>query len=246
MQLALAIARVLEYLHCHNPLYQLCFVHPALIMLDQDSNPVLFDFFMLSGGIIGDKQFVSSRDKSHFWYLPYLDIYFNGSGFWSPRSDQFSFAIVLIGLISKRAFSGENWKDETEQPLIWASDQYDMKLKSGFQPNDCHLVHESLKAEPGFHDLDGVALTKMIFHCMNFYSVKRPTMSQIVQCLQGLHVFNGDFGVVEGLLQGWDSYTFPGKKKSSKWKGCLKIACLCMKDDEIDQGNKKDAQQIKH
>ena len=32
-----------------------------------------------------------------------------------------------------------------------------MKLKSGFQPNDCHLVHESLKAEPGFHDLDGAA-----------------------------------------------------------------------------------------
>ncbi|XP_050287439.1 probable serine/threonine-protein kinase PBL1 isoform X1 [Quercus robur] len=245
MQLALAIARVLEYLQCHNPLYQLRFVHPALIMLDQDSNPVLFDFFMLSGGIVGDKQFVSSRDKSHLCYLPYIDIYFNGLGVWSPRSDQFSFAVVLIGLICKFAFSGENWKDETEPP-IWASEQYNMKLKSGFQPNDCHLVHESLKAEPGFHDLDGVALTKMIFHCMNFCSVKRPTMSQIVQCLQGLHVFNGDFGVVEGLLQGWDSYTYPGKKKGSKWKGCLKIACLGMKDDEIDQGDKKDAQQIKH
>ena len=106
---------------------------------------------------------------------------FSVTGIWSPRSDQFSFAVVLIGLICKCAFSGENWKDETEEPLIWASEQYDMKLKSGFQPNDCHLVHESLMAEPGFHDLDGVALTKMIFHCMNFHSVKRPTMSQIVQ-----------------------------------------------------------------
>ncbi|KAF3942810.1 hypothetical protein CMV_030565, partial [Castanea mollissima] len=161
MQVALAIACVLESLHCHNPIYQLCFVHPALIMLDQDSNPVLFDFFMLSGGIV--------------------DIYFNGLGVWSLRSDQFSYAIALIGLI-----------------------------------------------EPGVHDLDGVALTKMIFHCVNFCSVKRPMMSQIVQCLQGLHVFNGDFGVVKGLLQGWDSYTLPGKKKSSKWKGCLKIACLGM------------------
>jgi len=34
-------------------------------------------------------------------------------------------------------------------------------------------------------------MTKMIFHCMDYYVVKRPTMSQIVQCLQGLHVFNG-------------------------------------------------------
>ncbi|KAL4627200.1 hypothetical protein ACB092_05G151100 [Castanea dentata] len=246
MQVAIAIARVLEYLHFHNPVYQLRFVHPALIMLDQDSNPVLFDFFMLSGGIVGDKQFVSYRDKPYLCYLPYLDIYFNGLGVWSLRWDQFSYAIVLIGLIGKRAFSGENWKDETEQPLIWALDQYHMKLKSGFQSNDCHLVHESLKAEPGVHDLDGVALTKMIFHCLNFCSVKRPMMSQIVQCLQGLHVFNGDFGVVKGLLQGWDSYTLPGKKKSSKWKGCLKIACLGMKDDEIDQGNTMVAQPITH
>ena len=81
---------------------------------------------------------------------------FSVTGVWSLRSDQFSFAVVLIGLICKCAFSGENWKDETE-PLIWASEQYDMKLKSGFQPNDCHLVHESLKVEPGFHDLDGAA-----------------------------------------------------------------------------------------
>ncbi|KAK9997297.1 hypothetical protein SO802_021983 [Lithocarpus litseifolius] len=86
MQVALAIARVLEYLHCHNPLYQLRFVHPALIMLDQDSNPVLFDFFMLSGGIVGDKQFVSYRDKSHLCYLPYLDIYYNGLGFYCSGS----------------------------------------------------------------------------------------------------------------------------------------------------------------
>ena len=62
----------------------------------------------------------------------------------------------------------------------------------------------------------------MIFHCMDYYTVKRPTMLQIVQWLQGLHVFNGVFGVVEGCLQEWDSNTFTVKKKSSNWKGCLK------------------------
>ena len=95
--------------------------------------------------------------------------------------------MLLIRLICKRAFSGENWKDKTEQPLFWATDEY-------------HLVHESLKAEPGVHDLDGVALTKIIFHCKDFYTVKRPTMSKIVHFLQCLHVFNGDFDVVEGFL----------------------------------------------
>ena len=38
MQVALAIARVLGYLICHDPLYQLRFVHPALIMIDQVSH----------------------------------------------------------------------------------------------------------------------------------------------------------------------------------------------------------------
>ena len=59
---------------------------------------------------------------------------FSVTGVWSLRSDQFSFAIVLIGLIGKRAFSGENWKDNTEHPLLWATEQYRTKLKSGFQP----------------------------------------------------------------------------------------------------------------
>lgn len=40
MQVASAIARVLEHLHCQNPPYLLHFVHPALIMLDQ----VIFGF----------------------------------------------------------------------------------------------------------------------------------------------------------------------------------------------------------
>ena len=61
---------------------------------------------------------------------------------------------------------------------------------------------QNLKAERGVHDLDGVAMTKMIFHCMDYYTAKRPTMSQIFQWLQGLHVFNGDFGVVEGFFTG--------------------------------------------
>ena len=41
---------------------------------------VIWFFFVLSGEIVGDKQFVSYRDKSHLCYLPYLDIYYNGLG----------------------------------------------------------------------------------------------------------------------------------------------------------------------
>nr|POE82548.1 hypothetical protein CFP56_74798 [Quercus suber] len=110
--------------------------------------------------------------------------------------------LIDKGLICKRSFGEENWKDETVQPLLWATEQYHMKLKSGFQPNDCQLIHEILKAEPGFHDLDGVEMTKMIYHRMDYLITKRPMMSQIVQWLHGLHVFNGDFVIVEGFFTG--------------------------------------------
>ncbi|XP_050278793.1 putative serine/threonine-protein kinase [Quercus robur] len=42
MQAALGVARVLEHLHERN--YLVCNVHPAHVILDQDSNPVLLDF----------------------------------------------------------------------------------------------------------------------------------------------------------------------------------------------------------
>ena len=78
-----------------------------------------------------------TRESFGIAVLPFFFIAlkkFSVTGVWSLRSDQFSFAIVLIGLICKRAFSGENWKDNTEHPLLWATEQYRTKLKSGFQP----------------------------------------------------------------------------------------------------------------
>ena len=56
----------------------------------------------------------------------------------------------------------------------------------------------------------------MIFHCKNFYTVKRPTMSQIVHFLQCLHVFNGDFDVVEGFFIGVGLLYFSGEEKKLK------------------------------
>ncbi|XP_065622507.1 uncharacterized protein LOC136064545 [Quercus suber] len=45
-------------------------------MLDQDSNPVFFDFYMLTGGALGDKQHVSSSDFLLLSYGAYIDVNF--------------------------------------------------------------------------------------------------------------------------------------------------------------------------
>ncbi|KAK4594384.1 hypothetical protein RGQ29_018169 [Quercus rubra] len=49
-------------------------------MLDQDSNPVFFDFFMLTGGALGDKQHVSSSDFLLLSYGAYIDVNFVVTG----------------------------------------------------------------------------------------------------------------------------------------------------------------------
>ncbi|GMY20117.1 probable serine/threonine-protein kinase PBL21 isoform X1, partial [Fagus crenata] len=78
VKVALDIARLVEHLHHHKPPYVLHFTHPALIMLDQDYNPVLFDFFNLSGGAVGDKQLSSYSDMFTFsqGYHGYIDVNF--------------------------------------------------------------------------------------------------------------------------------------------------------------------------
>lgn len=146
------------------------------------------------------------------------------TGKWGPRADQFSFAIVLIELICKHAFGGEKWKYDDELPELWAWGIY---KHSGFQPVDCPLVHESLKREPGFHALDGVAITKLIFRCVVYHQI-RPTMSQIVQFMEGLRLFTGGLGgtVLESLLDEWDADESSSVKKK---RGRFHFPCLVWK-----------------
>ena len=75
-------------------------------------------------------------------------------------------------------------------------------------------MHESLKREPGFHALDGVAITRLIFRCVVYHEI-RPTMSQIVQFLENLHLFTGGLGgtVLKGLLDEWDADESSSVKK---------------------------------
>lgn len=88
-------------------------------------------------------------------------------------------------------------------------------------------MHESLKREPGFHALDGVAITKLIFRCVVYHQI-RPTMSQIVQFLEGLYLFTGGFGgaVLKGLLDEWDADESSSVKKK---RGCFHFPCLVRK-----------------
>ena len=51
-----------------------------IFIVSQDFNPVLFDFFMLTGGALGEKQHLLNQDVMLISDVPYLDSSFFKTG----------------------------------------------------------------------------------------------------------------------------------------------------------------------
>nr|POE55490.1 g-type lectin s-receptor-like serine/threonine-protein kinase [Quercus suber] len=194
MQAALGVARVLEHLHERN--YLVCSVHPAHVIPDQDSNPVLLDFSLRPDRTIAKRY----PCTVYYGYDGYTDPLFVHNGFWVKRADVFSFGMVLLELITKFVFDQSKCEAAREFPSGWAQRQYKQKLNSSSQPVGCLLVHKSFDSAPDSDVCDGVAITKLTVHCVDLDESKRPTMTQIVNYLQGIPLFSGNFG--DALLRG--------------------------------------------
>ncbi|XVE62526.1 hypothetical protein DITRI_Ditri06bG0124700 [Diplodiscus trichospermus] len=92
IKVALALARLLKFLHRKENSYLVQNVDTAHIILDQDYNPFIIDFGLMSGGIIGDM-----TDAKHA--TPMTPGY---TGTWSTYSEVFSYGVIAIELITKR------------------------------------------------------------------------------------------------------------------------------------------------
>ena len=61
---------------------------------------------------------------------------------------------------------------------------------------------------PDFDVCDGVAITKLAMHYVDLDERKRPTMTQIVNYLQGIRFLSKNFGdalLQGGLIDEWDT-----------------------------------------
>ena len=102
-------------------------------------------------------------------------------------------------------------------------------MNSSSQPVGCLLVHKSFDGAPDFDVRDGVAITKLAVHCVDLDERKCPTMTQIVNYLQGIPLLSGNFGdaILRGdLIDEWDTQCTEEtarKKKTvmQRMKGCL-------------------------
>ncbi|XP_050282137.1 probable serine/threonine-protein kinase PBL11 isoform X2 [Quercus robur] len=101
-------------------------------------------------------------------------------GDWDTSSEVFSFGVILLGLIAKRTC-------ELEKPDIVLDRLLHVWAKKEYKPQ-CSLVHNSLQEDWGYHAQDGIAITELGMCCIEFFPRNRPTMKDVVERLESLHI----------------------------------------------------------
>ncbi|KAM7503450.1 hypothetical protein LguiB_002354 [Lonicera macranthoides] len=155
------------------------------IMLDQDCNPKLCDFSIISGGIFPDwrSPFITGA-------CGYIGLLYIPRDVWAEYGDIFAFGTLLIMLISKRVYDEADCEDFDVEPVhCWAYNAYNpMRSANGFVPSKHSLVHRSLQQQPGFYNRDGLKIAKLAMRCIGYWPDDLPTMKEVVRSLFNLLV----------------------------------------------------------
>ncbi|XP_073279633.1 probable serine/threonine-protein kinase PBL17 [Primulina huaijiensis] len=183
IKVALRFASLLKFLHAGNPNFNPYIVRnldAAHILLEEDHNPKLCDFGMITGGIFPDRTKV--KKEVVIGCYGYIDAYAAYRGTWSREQDVFAFGTILLSLISKRVYTEEERLSNAPNVNEWAWEEYNSNLDS------YSLVHESLAAESDCDPLDGRKITVLGIQCLRDPGYYRPTMKQVVKRLLRLKV----------------------------------------------------------
>ncbi|KAM1745108.1 hypothetical protein ACFX11_011907 [Malus domestica] len=174
------LAGLLEFLHNKEKPYLVLNMNASHIILDRDCKPKLFDFGLISGGIIGD---MTTPKKQIPTSIGFVDPFFAAKGgrYWHTSCDVYSFGVILLGLIAKRGFELES----VEEPQLGLDNLVQYWAKKEYKPN-CSLVHGGLQEDWSYVVEDGTAITELGMRCVEFFPTNRPTMKNVVESLEGL------------------------------------------------------------
>ncbi|XP_047323721.1 probable serine/threonine-protein kinase PBL16 [Impatiens glandulifera] len=175
MRIALGAAKGLAFLHdAEKPVIYRDF-KTSNILLDPDYNPKLSDFGLAKDGPVGDKSHVSTRIMGTYGYAAPEYIM---TGHLTPRSDVYSYGVVLLELLTGRK-SLDKTRSAREQNLTdWALPYLKEKKKL------LNIIDPRLG---GDYPVKGVHKAAMLaYHCLNRNPKARPLMRDIVDSLEPL------------------------------------------------------------
>nr|XP_043632917.1 probable serine/threonine-protein kinase PBL16 isoform X2 [Erigeron canadensis] len=179
MKIAFGAAKGLAFLHdAEKPVIYRDF-KTSNILLDPDYNAKLSDFGLAKDGPVGDKSHVSTRIMGTYGYAAPEYIM---TGHLTPRSDVYSYGIVLLELLTGRKSLDKSRPPREQNLADWALPLLKEKKKL-LDIADPRLGDYPVK---GFHKAAMLA-----YHCLNRNPKARPLMRDIVDTLEPLQVEPG-------------------------------------------------------
>ncbi|EYU42132.1 hypothetical protein MIMGU_mgv1a024145mg [Erythranthe guttata] len=185
MKVALGFASLLKFMHAPKcSFYKLYIVRNldcAHIVVDEDYNPKLCDFGLITGGIFPDRTI----------YIGYIDVdsFYQSSS--SDKQDVFTFGVILLNLVSKRVYSADDTITRKEVDVVdWALKKYKKFLKLLDKTSESErkniifsVVDQNIVAESDFEAADEEKISELVIDCVRGKPDERPTMKQVIKSL---------------------------------------------------------------
>ncbi|XP_027940750.1 probable serine/threonine-protein kinase PBL2 [Vigna unguiculata] len=180
INIAVAVARGLTFLHTldANVIYR--DLKAANILLDSDFNPKLSDFGLARDGPTGDNTHVSTRViGTHGYAAPE----YVATGHLTPRSDVYSFGVVLLELLTGRRVVEDERPGFSEETLVdWARP---------FLSDSRRILRIMDTRLGGQYSKRGAqAAATLALQCLNADPKHRPTMVNVLAALEALSSSN--------------------------------------------------------
>ncbi|KAL4016048.1 hypothetical protein IC575_023661 [Cucumis melo] len=179
----LELARLLDFIHNQENQSLGFHFRASNILLDWECKPKLCGFKLISdNGLDADLYKLSKFTQLPFGYFhPSI----RGESEGKVSSDVYSLGEILLGLIAKRDVEPQSLGKQNHQEVVNSS--VSIWAKNEYRPN-VSLVHESLQKDWGYSTEEGIKLTELGMHSIEFFPRNRPSIKQILQHLEALQV----------------------------------------------------------
>ncbi|XVE86142.1 hypothetical protein DITRI_Ditri18aG0012500 [Diplodiscus trichospermus] len=189
IKVALQLARLLAFLHSHELPYMVRNLDAMHIMIDENVNPVLFDFGMLTGGIIGE---MKDKEEPNAYPLigsiGYMDPYVASTA--SSHNLVISFVKPEPCIIRKRVVD----KTHPESTVMTPSEDKEAYEKEKarcrkkakaccWKEAECSIVNYYSQMDPLYDRHDGHVVTLLAICCMERQPKFRPKMKSVYERL---------------------------------------------------------------
>ncbi|XP_061363692.1 probable serine/threonine-protein kinase PBL2 [Gastrolobium bilobum] len=179
VNIAIGVARGLTFLHSPDANVIFRFLKASNILLDSDFNVKLSGFDLARDGPTRDNTYISTRIIDQGYAAPeYL-----ATGHLTPRSNVYSFGVVLLELLTGRCAMKDDRPEFSDEDLVDWAKPFLSDSRRVLRIMDTRLGGE-------YSRKGAQAAAALALQCLNTDPKFRPPMLNVLAALEGLHSSN--------------------------------------------------------